>query len=197
MPLLYRSLPGPSDLSALAAARAVPAGPPPLPDPDSGDGSIEVERTNRNSGIVSLAHHQVLAGEILRGRRVAIRVEPATLMFFDLDSGELLRTRPNPLTTDEIHALQGARPAGAPPRPRTEPVTVQRRISATGVICVCRQHVALGRIHAGRTVSVHVSEHTLAIELGQDTRTVRRTTTNPVRVVKGSRRHHPAASGAL
>jgi hypothetical protein len=88
--------------------------------------------------------------------------------------------------------LQGARPAGPPPRPRVEPVTVQRRVSATGVITVCRQRVALGRIHAGRIASVHVSEHTLAIELGDDTRTVRRTTTRPVVVIKGSRRQNPA-----
>jgi transposase InsO family protein len=192
-----RSHLSPADLSALAAAGATPAGPPPLPDPDSAGGAIEVDRTVSNSGIVSLAHHQVLAAEILRGRRVAIRVEPATLMFFDPDSGELLRTRPNPLTTDEIYALQGARPAGPPPRPRTEPVTVQRRVSATGVITVCRQPVALGRIHAGRTVVVRVSEHTLAIELGHDTKTVRRTTTNPVRVLKGSRRPASAARDAL
>jgi hypothetical protein len=60
------------------------------------------------------------------------------------------------------------------------------------VITVCRQRVALGRIHAGRIASVHVSEHTLAIELGDDTRTVRRTTTRPVVVIKGSRRQNPA-----
>jgi hypothetical protein len=88
--------------------------------------------------------------------------------------------------------LQGARPASPPPRPRTEPVTVQRRVSATGRIVVCRQAVSLGRIQAGRMVAVHVSEHTLAIELGDDTRTVRRTTTRPVVVLKGSRRQNPA-----
>jgi hypothetical protein len=55
------------------------------------------------------------------------------------------------------------------------------------VITVCRQHVALGRIHAGRIVSVHVSEHTLAIELDEETRTVRRTTSLPARVLKGAR----------
>jgi hypothetical protein len=64
------------------------------------------------------------------------------------------------------------------------------------VITVCRQHVALGRIHAGRLVSVHVSEHTLAIELGDDTRTVRRTTSLPVRVIKGSRRQNPTRAPA-
>jgi hypothetical protein len=62
------------------------------------------------------------------------------------------------------------------------------------VITVCRQPVALGRIHAGRTVTVHVSEHTLAIELGDDTRTVRRTTNRPVVVVKASRPHRPRAT---
>ena len=53
------------------------------------------------------------------------------------------------------------------------------------MITVCRQTVALGRIHAGRTVTVHVSEHTLAIELDDETRTVRRTTTRPVVVRQG------------
>ena len=113
-------------------------------------------------------------------------------MFFDPDSRELLRTRPNPLTPEQVLRLQGARPAGPPPRPRTEPVTVQRRVSATGRIVVCRQTVSLGRIHAGRIVAVHVSEHTFAIELDDETRTVRRTTTRPVVVLKGSRRQNPA-----
>ena len=129
----------------------------------------------------------MLAAEILGGRPVIVRIEPQTLMFLDPDTRELLRVRPNPLTPEQALRLQGARPAGPPPRPRTEPVTVQRRVSATGVITVCRQRVSLGRIHAGRIVTVHVSEHTLAVELDDETRTVRRTTSRPVVVVKGSR----------
>ena len=129
----------------------------------------------------------MLAAEILGGRPVIVRIEPQTLMFLDPTTRELLRVRPNPLTPQQTLRLQGARPAGPPPRPRTEPVTVQRRVTATGVITVCRQRVALGRVHAGRIVSVHVSEHTLAVELDDETRTVRRTTTRPVVVVKGSR----------
>jgi hypothetical protein len=73
------------------------------------------------------------------------------------------------------------------PRKRSEPVTVQRTVSATGRIVVCGQPVALGRVHSGRIVRVHVSEHTLAIELDGETRTVRRTTNRPVVAVKGSR----------
>jgi hypothetical protein len=184
-----------ADLTQLTRDGAEPAGPPPLPPVQLEDGgAVEVDRSVSNAGIVSLAGRQVLAAEILRGRHVTIRIEPATLLFFDPDTRELLRARPNPLTPEQAVQLRGARPAGPPPRPRTEPVTVQRRVSATGTICVCRQTIALGRIHAGRTVTVHVCEHTLAIELDDETRTVRRRTTNPVVVIKGSR--HQRASQA-
>ncbi|BCJ29610.1 hypothetical protein Asera_37180 [Actinocatenispora sera] len=47
------------------------------------------------AGTVSLGQHIVLAAEILAGRRVGIRIEPTTLMMFDLDTRELLRNRPN------------------------------------------------------------------------------------------------------
>jgi hypothetical protein len=143
-----------------------------------------------------LAGRQVLAAEILRGRQVSIRIEPTTLLFFDPHTRELLRVRPNPLTPEQALRLRGARPAGPPPRPSTEPVTVQRRVACNGVIRVCRQTHAHGRLHAGRIVSVHVSAHTLAIELDDDTRTVRRTTSHPVRVIKGSRRQNPTRARA-
>jgi transposase InsO family protein len=186
------------DLKQLADEGAAPAGPSPLPPVQSGDGgAIEVDRSVSNAGIVSLAGRQILAAEILRGRRVTIRIEAATLLFFDPATRELLRARPNPLTPEQAGGLQGARPAGPPPRPHSEPVIVQRRVSATGVISVCRQTVALGRTHARRIVTVHVSEHTLAIELDDETRTVRRTTTNPVVVIKGSRPASQRASGRM
>jgi hypothetical protein len=149
------------DLTQLARDGAEPAGPPPLPPAEpQGGGAIEVDRSVSNAGIVSLAGRQILAAEILRGRHVTIRIEPRTLLFFDPDTRELLRARPNPLTPEQALRLRGARPAGPPPRPRSEPVTVQRRVSTTGTICVCRQTVALGRTHARRIVTVHVCEHT-------------------------------------
>jgi len=53
---------------------------------------------------------------------------------------------------------------------------------------VVGQKIALGRIHAGRVVTVHVAEHTLAIDPGGgDTRTIRRTTTQAVRRIKAHR----------
>ena len=99
-----------------------------------------------------------------------------------------LRTRPSPLTWDQARTIRGARPAEPPPRPSTEPVTAQRRASNTGVIMVAGQKIALGRIHAARVVTIHVADDTMTIDLGgDDTRTVRRTTTQPVRSIKAHR----------
>jgi hypothetical protein len=65
---------------------------------------------------------------------------------------------------------------------------VQRRASNTGVIMVAGQKIALGRIHAGRVVTVHVADHTVTIDLGgDDARTTRRTTTQAVRSIKAHR----------
>ena len=115
-------------------------------------------------------------------------------MFFDPATRVLLRTRPNPLTPVQVGRLRGARPAGLPPTAPSEPVGVQRRASATGVVVVCGQKVALGRVHAGQTLTIAVSNTTLAIELDDaETRVVRRTTTKPVRNIKAE----PAVDGPL
>ena len=170
-----------NDLAALAATGGRPAGPPPLPPPEAGS-ALEIERTVGRGGIISLGNRQLLAAEILAGRRVSIRIEATTLMFFDPDTRELLRTRPNPLSWDQIRKLRGVRPAGPPPRPSTEPVTVQRRASNSGVIMVVGQKIALGRTHAHQQLTVHVAEHTITVELDDGGhRTFRRTTTHPVR----------------
>ena len=176
-----------TDLAKLAAAGAVNAGPSPLPPTEDGQ-AIEVERPVSRGGLVCLGSHRLLAAEILGGQLVGIRIEPTTLMFYEPGTRTLLRTRPNPLTPAEIARLRGARPAGPPPRPPAEPVRVQRRASATGVIVVCGQKIALGRVHAGQTLAIAVSDTTLAIELDdQETRVVRRTTTSPVRNIKADR----------
>jgi transposase InsO family protein len=176
-----------NDLAKLAAHGAVPAGPSPLPPIEDGD-AVEVERPVSRGGLVSLGPHRLLAAEILGGQLAGIRIEPATLMFYDPETRVLLRTRPNPLTRDQVNRLRGARPAGPPPRPPSEPIRVQRRASATGLIVVCGQKIALGRAHAGQTLAIAVSDTTLAIELDDaETRVVRRTTTTPVRNIKADR----------
>jgi hypothetical protein len=70
-----------------------------------------------------------------------------------------------------------------------EPVSVQRRISAVGTIMVCRQTVPLGRPYAGQTVTAHVSDTTISVELDGQIRVIRRTTDVPVRNVKANKPH--------
>jgi len=176
-----------TDLAILVTHGATPAGRPPLPSSREPDSVVEVERAVSRHGTVALAGHVILAAEILGGRQVGIRIEGQTLMFFDLDTRELLRTRPNPIPPEALRNLRGVRPAGRPIRPSNEPITVQRRASNTGVIMVAGQKVALGRAHAHQTVTVHVAEATLAVEVEGETRVIRRTTTQPVRSIKGQR----------
>ena len=176
-----------ADLTALAAQGARPAGPPPLPVVQDGT-AVEVDRTVSKDGNVGLGGRLILAAEILRGRRVSIRIEAATLMFFDPDTRELLRTRPNPFTIEQVRRMRGLRPAGPPPAPSTAPITVQRRASNSGIIMICGQKIALGRLHAGQVVTIHVTDQIFTIDLGtDDTRTVRRTTNTPVRNFKAHR----------
>lgn len=182
----FRSHLSNADLAKLAANGGRAAGPTPLPPAEPGT-AVEVDRTVSRSGTVSLAGRVVLAAEILNGRRVTVRIEEHTLMFFDPETRELLRTRPNPISWERLRHLRDARPAGPPPRPSVEPVTVQRVASNSGIIMVAGQKVALGRIHARAIVTVHVSDATLTIELPDDTRVVRRTTTQPVRSIKAAR----------
>ena len=108
-------------------------------------------------------------------------------MFFDPQTRELLRTRPNPLSPAEVARLRGARPAGPSPQSVDEPVRVQRRVGNNGVIMVVGQKVALGRVHAGKTLTVAVSETHLAIECDDGVRTVRWTTSQPVTRIKAHR----------
>jgi hypothetical protein len=183
-----------TDLAQLAAEGATPAGPPPLPSSLEPEDIVEVERAVSRAGTVALGGAVVLAAEILAGRQVGIRIDGATLMFFDLETRELLRTRANPIPADRTRFLRGVRPAGPPPRPSAEPVTVQRRASNTGIVMVCGQKVALGRAHKYDTVTIHVADTSLAIEVDGETRVVRRTTTLPVRNIKVDRPYR--ATGA-
>nr|WP_270891261.1 integrase core domain-containing protein [Streptomyces sp. DHE17-7] len=174
-----------ADLGRLAARGGRAAGPPPLP---TGDGvAFEVDRVVNNSGLVGLGGHQVLAAEILGGRQVGIRIDDETLSFFDPASRELLRVRPNPLTGEEVRGLRGLRPAGPPPRPRVEPVRVQRRVSAVrhGLVLAARDRL-LGLPYAGR---VMCTSRTRRSPSTWTAGRYRRTTDVPVRNVKANKPH--------
>jgi transposase InsO family protein len=177
-----------ADLERLRQAGGRPAGPSPLPPADAVD-AIDLDRLVNRCGLVSICGRQYLAAEILGGRQVGVRIEATTVMFFDPATRELLRTRPNPgISLQRARLARGARTAGPPPRPNLEPLSVQRRASSTGTICVCRQHIALGRPYAGRVVVAHVSDTTIAVDLDDgETKVVRRINNLPVRNLKADR----------
>jgi hypothetical protein len=173
-----------ADLRKLAVGGARNAGPPPIPTLTDGE-AIEVDRVISPAGTFTLGGQILVGAAILAGRRVGIRVEPTTLLLFDLETRTLLRTRPNPLAAEQVLRLRGVRPAGPPPRPALEPVRVQRLADHTGVVSVCGQRVGVGRAYARRTLTVVVSDTTLAIELDDgDVHAVRRTTTSPAITIK-------------
>ena len=128
-----------------------------------------------------------MAADILGGRRVSIRIDAATLSFFDPDTRQLLRTRPNPLTPNDVARLRGLRPAGPPPIASPDPVRVQRPVSDAGVVMVARQPVALSRVQAGKTVTIDVTDTELVVACDDGPRTFRRTTELPVRNLKADR----------
>ena len=81
------------------------------------------------------------------------------------------------------------RSAGPPPRPRVEPVRVQRRVSTVGTVMLCGQRVSVGRPYAGQTVTVHVLDTTITVDLDGQIRVIDRTTDVPVRNVKANKPH--------
>lgn len=177
-----------TDLTRLLAQGAHHAGPAPLTATAPGqDGVIEVERSIARTGATNLGGQVINIGEHLAGRRVGLRIQANLIQAFDLDSRELLHTRVNPIPATKLAKLRNTRPAGPPLRPSQEPVTVQRRASATGTILIAGQPIHLGRDHAGQPITIHVSETTLAIDLDQETRLIPRTNTKPVRSIKGQR----------
>jgi hypothetical protein len=146
-----RSHLGAADLERLLRNAAAQAGPPRLPAAENDTRAVEVDRNASRNGMVVLAGRRILAAESLEGRRISIRVEPPILTFFDHDTRALLRTRPNPVTAEEVRGLHGTPSGRAVPRSSTEPVTVRRRVSGKGVIT--RSQTLL--VSARACVSVH------------------------------------------
>ena len=108
-----------NDLARLAATGAVPAGPAPLPPAEDGQ-AVEVERPVSRGGLVCLGPHRLLAAEILGGQLVGIRIESATLMFYDPTTRVLLRTPAQP-----AHCDPGDPAAWRPPRRATATAAVR------------------------------------------------------------------------
>ena len=80
-----------NELARLVVQGAANAGPSPLPPIEQG-AAVEVDRVVSRGGTIALGGMVLLAAEILAGRQVGIRIDTDTLMFFDLQTRELLRS---------------------------------------------------------------------------------------------------------
>jgi hypothetical protein len=145
---------GPPQLTRLVRAGAIPTGPAPLPElAEHGDG-VDVDRTVNASGLVSLAGRYYSIGYHLAGQRVTLRLKGNGMAV--LAGNKLLRTVACTVPPEHRAWLQGARPSPKEPLVVSDPITVDRRVSASGLICVATQRTLIGKAHAGKTVTVHV-----------------------------------------
>ncbi|MGW3607972.1 hypothetical protein [Micromonospora sp. NPDC005161] len=63
---------------------------------------------------------------------------------------------------------------------------MQRRASNSGLVTVVGQKVALGRVHAGKNVTIDITDTEMAVACDDSIRTVRRSTDQFVRNLKAS-----------
>ena len=147
------------DLERLRRGGARAAGPPPaLPSSRrlaAGD-ALEVERVVNACGLVGLGGKRFGVGSPLAGRRVTLRLEGELL--YVVSDGVLVRTMASPVDPDNLPRLWGARVAGSPPPPATEPPWVRRRVSCRGAISVASQRVQVGIVHAHKLVTVELHD---------------------------------------
>ena len=173
-----------NDLAKLFSEGAVNAG---LSPPVEDGAAVEVDWSIGSGGITSLG------GKVIWPPKSSppqswIRIEPRTLMFFDLETRAPIRNQ-----TEPTHPRPGRQVA-------REPASRAATLSLGGADpgptpSIERQHhlclqteSGVGRIHRYQTVTVYVFHTTLAIELDdQETRVVRRTTTMPVINIKSTR----------
>ena len=120
---------------------------------------IEIERTANRDGIVVVRGHDLALGTGIAGTRVTLRFDGG--LVHATAGNMLLKTLPNPFTTNELQQLRGARPATSPlpSPPPAGPQSVQRRVPKDGVVMVAGQRLRVGRTHAGTIVTIVVEDH--------------------------------------
>jgi|SRR5215211_3966969 len=94
-----------TDLAQLAARGASNAGPLPIPTLAPG-AAVEADRVISPAGIFALGGQILVGAAILAGRQVS-GSNPHHAAAFGLDTRTLLRTRPNPLSPEQVVKLRG------------------------------------------------------------------------------------------
>ncbi|WP_165945310.1 hypothetical protein [Micromonospora sp. KC723] len=98
------------------------------------------------------------------------------------------------MTAAEILKIRDARPAGPPPRPASQPLRVERRVSCRGALVIAGQRIHVGIAHAGATLTVEAADTTFRIHDGDQLLTeVPRTTVKDVARFKVRKPEPPRA----
>jgi transposase InsO family protein len=146
--------------------------------------------------------HKTLRAELLTGRRFDSL--PQAQQVLDVWVTDYNTQRPHqaiamlvPAQRFRPAATPGPEPASAPPAPAPPPVTaspteVTRRVTKSGLVCVCYQQVSAGRHLAGQVVTVRLHPTVLQVFFaGQLIRTVPRRSTKEVVQLRAHRPHQP------
>jgi transposase InsO family protein len=136
------------DLARLLADGGIPAGPPPLPQPEAQTSAVEVDRVVNACGGISIGGRQISVGMPFAGQRVRIRVDGVLLHVID-DAGHLRRTLRCPLPPTALGRIRDARPASPVPALATAP-TAERVVSINGSIQVAGQRIQIGKVTPAR-----------------------------------------------
>ena len=184
------------DLQHLTVRGARPAGPAPAApalQPDQPVAAVEVHRTADRNGVVNIGGHRITIGALVAGQRVALRLD-GHLMHV-ITAGHLVKTLPAPIPADERTHLVGAQRADTPlPLPPPGPALIRRRVPTDGVVMVNRQRLRVGRVHAGKTVTIAVEDtHYRVLDNDEELSAHPRTNHNPIRTTKAPAPRRQAA----
>jgi transposase InsO family protein len=153
--------------------------------------AVEVDRSFIRDGVVRIAKRDYHVNAELVGRRITLRLD-GHLMHAITDN-QLAGTWPCPIARSELAQLRGARPATEPlPHPTTPTgVRVQRRLPSSGITMVAGQRLRVGRIHAGKVVTIVVEDTHFRVLHGDEELSLhpRNPTSRPIRITAYNRRN--------
>jgi hypothetical protein len=108
---------------------------------------------------VAIGGKNISIGAPVAGQRLILRLD-GHLMHV-VANGYLVKTLPAPVPADERAQLREARLAESPlppPPPLAGAARARRRIPTDGVVMVACQRLRVGRVHAGKTVTILIED---------------------------------------
>jgi len=183
-----------ADLHELTLRGAQPAGPPPATAAPARAGrlpagaAVELDRSVGGDGLLSLDGQPLNVGTQLARQRVTLRLDGHLIHV--IAGGVRSKTLPSPIPPDRTTRLRGAGLATTPlPPPPSGAVRVERRVPRDGVVMVTRQRVRVGRVHAGKILTIVVEDtHLRVLHNGEELALHPRTENRPITPLQDLRR---------